>query len=156
KVGRFAIEPAKTRLSVGDNGCKRLVYLVGYGCGQFAKRRHARHMREFRLRFSQGLFGLISTDHRSNIGADAAIAEKIAACVKKWLAVCSDIYRSPRRVDGGIPQTSEWTPRVKGCPMLPPLFWFRLDIGCNVPARHADMPRGGSVGVLREVRDAMV
>ena len=77
---------------VGDDGGERLVYFMGDGGGQFAQRRHARDMCEFRLRLAQCLLGLICADRRRDIGAGATIAEKIAVCVENWLAAGTDVY----------------------------------------------------------------
>src|SRR5260370_7861249 len=112
---------------------------MGDGGRQFAQRRHGRYMRESRLRLTQCLFGVIGADRRSNIGAGAPIAEKIAVCVIKWLAACLDVYRISSSVDG-VHEIAKWPMRVQHRPMLSPFFGFPFDIACNIPPRHANSP----------------
>ena len=57
QVGRVAVEPAQACGGVGDDGGERLVHFMGDRRGEFAQRRHARDMREVRLRFMQLRFG---------------------------------------------------------------------------------------------------
>ncbi len=71
QVGSFAVEPAQTGLGIGDDGCERLVHFMGDGGRQFAQCRHARYVREFRLRLAQCVFGVISADLRRIIGSGA-------------------------------------------------------------------------------------
>src|SRR5260370_41095164 len=106
---------------------------MGDGGRQFAQRRHARYMREFRLRLTQCLFGVIGADRRSNIGAGAPIAEKIAVCVIKWLAASLDVYRISSHVDG-VHEIAEWPMRVEHRQMLSPVFGCPFNVGCNVPS----------------------
>src|SRR6266403_1500761 len=123
------------------------------------ERRHARYMCEFRLRLAQCLFGVICADHRRNIGAGPTITKKIAACVKEWLAACSDVYRGAARGFGAVDEIAKWPMCVEHRPMQSPFFGFRFDIACNIPARHAGDTRGrdsGSIQVFRHLGDKVV
>src|ERR1700730_18510046 len=116
-------------------------------------------MREFGVRSPQCLFGEIRADRRGDIGTDAAIAEKLAICVKERLAAGPNVYRRSRPVYGGIPEIAKWKVCVERRPMLPPFLGFRFDIGCNVPPRQTNQARGqdaGRIGVLRQVSDLMI
>src|ERR1700693_5468706 len=133
QVGSLAVEPPQTGLAVGDDGGERLVHFMRDRGRQFAQGCYAHDMRQVRLRVAQRLFGVNCADRRSNIGAGAPIAEKIAVCVIKWLAACLDVYRRSSPVDG-VHEIAKWPMRVEHRPMLSPFFGFPFDIGCNIPA----------------------
>ena len=46
-------QPTQARVCGGDDGCERLIHLVGNGCGEFADGRRLRRSRELRLRPTQ-------------------------------------------------------------------------------------------------------
>ena len=72
--GHLAVKPSEACIAKHDDGGERLVHFMGDGGRQFAQCRHARDVREFRLRLAQCVFGVISADLRRNIGSGAPIA----------------------------------------------------------------------------------
>ena len=62
-------EPAHAGARVIDHGAEGLIDFMGNGGGEFAQRRHPRHVPQLRLRLPQGLFGLLAlgdVHHRSH------------------------------------------------------------------------------------------
>src|SRR5258708_19792553 len=127
---------------------------MGDGGRQLAERRQARYMCECRLRLAQCPFGVIRADRCRNIGGGATITEKIAACVKEWLAACPDIYRSADRGFGAVNEIAKWLMCVEHRPRPSPFFGLRFDIGRNIPASHASQARGRDADSIKVLRHA--
>src|SRR6202167_3398545 len=98
-------------------------------------------MHELGLHLAQRRLGLIRADHCGDVVARTPIPEKIAFCVKAWLAADLDVHQRSVEAHGRVDKITERLTRLKRRPMKLPLFRRRSTVLREIPSGQSDPAR---------------
>src|ERR1700691_4067647 len=98
-------------------------------------------MHELGLHLAQRRLGLIGANPCGDVVARAPIPEKIAFCVKYWLAADFDMHQRSVEAHGRVDEVAERLTRLERRPMELPLFRLRFDVLREIPSGQSDPAR---------------